>query len=669
MGSSSAPFPYEFPTAVAEVKPTWSSQWTIEPRFQNITFSRHVGSVGAGSAELPLAYGSIMYQWETSHTTYESVDYSGWWVRISFVGEQGLQPQWVGQIQDQDRIVLGSDDEKSGFQTWVAYDAMGMLDKKSMSTSFWFEAGEGAEVKELNFVPAMNRLDKFGRVKGNRIESVEPSSQSFMYGGKEVWSRVHYIDYVLRNFADDSGISGPEWILTGELDSLIDMTDVVEFGKTQTVLEVLKKLIGRNYGLDFRVIDYSEGFEINVFATQDREINYGVTTLPPNNDVIRIQVGETKDLIETRIVNSSTTKHNKIRIIGERTVVCFSLLGATASVVSSPLEEDDDETLVPKWDSDQEEEYDDGDQIGAFPEDSDNWRLSHEYDNVYLRFGAPEEAQEDKPDQGVQSVPIMNTDGSLPDDEEVELAPVQRTMRHTLDWIPLKSNIDYTLEPDDDDYDRNPDEIEPDTMAPLIWIWDSWNRKTIQIQKTGIGFEMLDNEWGFRLLTKHNHIMALTHWDGGDDTWVQPLYDYEGLIATIAVEADHSLVIEHELSNDNGTTYEISAPGAELWLLAPHTQVKVDNDDTGKTLSSGDKWIELRNDAESLHPLMAGLIARFETDRAKGDFRFAGYREWGYLLGSILGAVEDTGDTYDINGVITSISFANNETTIRTGYA
>lgn len=661
-GPTSTPFPYKYPAAIVEVKKDWTDDWLIEPRFQNITFNKHVGSIGPGVAQLELAYGSIMYQWETSKTTYESQYYTDWWVRISLLGSEGIQPQWVGIIRDDDRTIVGADagnagaDVKTGFQGWAAYDAMGMLNKKSVSSSFFFESGGDAgsdSVKEMNFVPAMNRLDAFGRVKGNRSDDPDSDSQTYIYGGTSEWSRTEYIKYLLKHFADESDDDGPEWVLTGQLESLDLLTDVVEFEPTQTVLQMLQQLIDRKLGLDFWVRDYEEGFEIVVFATQGEEFWYTGTTLPANENLLRIQVGQTKDLLSANVARSTSTRHNKIRILGERAIICFTQ-------VTDP--DDNLWNCVPKWTAELEAEYDTA-EIGAFPSDADNWRLEDKYDNVYLRFGAPE-------DFGIE-MPLMNTDGFEPFDEfgkfpfTPEMRDFQTTMRNTLDWIPLEAGFDYSEDPA---VNNNPSHIEPGMRQPKIWIRGESEGKWLTAEKLGFGVTVLDNEWGFRLLTKHNHIMALGVWLGGSNTYVVPLYNYETINATIAAEADHRLLMEYDLSDDGGETYETYVSGAELWLLAPYTVVGYDND-LDELKDSGPFWRSLRNDAPSLAPLMAGLIAKFTNDRARGSFVFSGYREWSNFIGSMLAAVEDKGDTYDLNGIITTISFSNNETTIKTGYA
>ena len=60
LGPTSAPFPFEFPSAVVSVKETWTDTWRPEPRFQNVSFYKHVGSIGPGMASLPISYGQIM---------------------------------------------------------------------------------------------------------------------------------------------------------------------------------------------------------------------------------------------------------------------------------------------------------------------------------------------------------------------------------------------------------------------------------------------------------------------------------------------------------------------------------------------------------------------------------------------------------------------------------
>ena len=657
LGPKTTPFPFEFPAAVVSVKKAWTGDWIPEPRFQNVSFYTHVGSIGPGMASLPISYGTMMYQWQTAHATVSPHKYRNWWVKIDLATDEALVTQWVGRITDEQRSLLGSSDGQTGDQLWRAYSALYELDAFAVSTSYFNQ--DNTTPVLMDWIPPMNGRTRDGRILGNRSETKDKTNKVFMYGGTDQWTRKQYIEYLLKMYGEQS--DGPTWKLTGQLDSLDEMTDMVEFNATQTLMEMIQLLIPPRLGLDFTV-DYfsdtdSDGFEIRVFPLQHKDVEFGGATLPANEDVLRIQVGQTKDLIQAQVERSSGTTHNKIRLLGERIIVATTLYG-----------DDYGSTLEPGWDTDTlQAEY-----LEATGSDSyraaanDRFRNDLKFRDVYRKYVAVSD--------WVREVPIMNADGTLP--EAIVYNTYQTIIKHTLNWLPLYDGYDYSANPATP---YNSTIVEPEFMTPQLWFYAP-TATVAGFTITGGHFPAmhigqvlpLENDWGFYLNTESGLIVASGHNSLQRISSYTARYDYDKFIATIAVEADHRLTLEYDLGNDDdGTVFEMKVPGAELWLLAPRTAVGA----TTYNISTGNKikyspstWVELRNDASRLAPLMAGLIARFQNDRARGRFVLEGYRPWAGLVGKILEAVEDAGDTYDIHGVVTSVSWANHRTAVKTGY-
>ena len=658
LGPTSAPFPFEFPSAVVSVKEDWEDDWVPEPRFQNVSFYTHVGSIGPGMASLPISYGQIMYQWETSFSEITPHKYRNWWVKIELATDEELVNQWVGRIVDEQRALLGSSDGQTGDQLWRAYSALYELDAIALSTSYWNE--DNATPVVMDWIPPMNQRTADGRIVGNRSAEKDGTNEVFMYGGTDEWTRKEYIEYLLKMYAEQE--DGPEWELTGQTDSLEKMKDVVEFRETQTVMEAIQQLITPRMGIDFVVNPTEDGFEVKVFPLQDEEVEFGDTTLAANTDVLRIQVGQTKDLIKAMVEKSSGTTHNKIRLIGERIIVVSSIYG-------EDLVLDADDAMQPGWDTDTlQTEYLEATGSDAWRSAAnDRLRNDIKYNDVYRKYIAHEDWS--------RPVPIMNSDGTLPENKDIELDTAQTILRNTLNWLPLYESYDYSTEPPGA---LNDQIVEPEFMEPRVWFYAP--TATVAGFTISGGYfpitsiatvHALANDWGVYLGCESGLILAGGHNTGQNISSYTARYDYNKFVYTLAVNADHRMTLEYDLGNDDGTVYELYVPGAELWLMAPKTAVGATTYDAtngNQLLYSKDQWIELRNDASRLAPLMAGLIARFQNDRARGSFVVEGYRPWAGLAGKILQTVEDAGDTYDIKGVITSVSWSNHRTAIKTGY-
>ena len=200
-------------------------------------------------------------------------------------------------------------------------------------------------------------------------------------------------------------------------------------------------------------------------------------------------------------------------------------------------------------------------------------------------------------------------------------------------------------------------------------------------EEVGIGVSASGSDWGVLLSAKPNHILAKNHFEDANLTAVQPKYDHEETIATIAVETDKRLMIQADVSDSWGPSdgvLDIEVPDAEMWYLAANTVVGTRIDKLalvpGLLETSGEAKF-LRNDAPRLQFVLAGAIARYQLQRYKCEVVIQGLRPWTGLLGQILTVIEQ-GGTHTINTPITSIEWQVPDTegeapvtTIRAGFA
>ena len=677
IGPAAAPFPYEYPDFTVERKQLWGDEWIRDVNMEVQQLSELSGNSGSGSCQLTYRYGAILRQWNDDYATETSLNLQNWWVRVSLASEQGVMQQWIGRITTESRNVLGSDDALSGVQSWIAYAPLTYLRKKYIDTSYWYERNETTGIREeriLGWIPSMNVRDDRGQITGNR--STVPSGNVYLYGGSWTdgtsnWTRYQYLEYILEKYANET--DGPKWTLSGQTDLLKDMTDFIDFGATQNIASILTMLISHGAGMDFAIEPTDDGFTIRVFSLLPEEYTYGDVTLEANPDELRAQVGTTKDLISTTVVRTNNLKFSKIRVVGERAVICTTIKGADYWIDSNNTD------LIPKWDADLQTEYEAGNGGGYLGDKvkHDTARQKLKYRDVFQRYGAPE--------SWGYAMPVMSKDGTLPALTDVTNAPFQKFIRSTLPWIPLRSGFDYSTDPATDYNGAN---VEPEFLTPLVWLLVKNDPVQVtkpykRAERLGYNIYAPENDWGVFIESDPNHLLALGHTDievspspgtvGG--TYHSPIDDYDSLVATIAYESDHRLAIEYNIPDaDDESVLVIYEPATHLWLLAPYTNVgtwqKTGSLDQNTNLTqSGPKWRELRNDASRLYPIMAGAIARFYRERARAELTIQGYRPWGGFIGKIFSAVEEDGETQEIKAPITSVSWSGGRTIIRTGFA
>jgi len=438
------------------------------------------------------------------------------------------------------------------------------------------------------------------------------------------------------------------------------MRDAIPMGITQTAAEVVSRIIDPRHNLDFKIVpvldgENDEGFEIHIFTLTSKDYSFSEKTLPKNPNTVEIKASETVDNISTEIIRSREKQFGKVRVIGDRTVVCFSVSFGQG-------------TLEKKWTDVLETAYKAGTGNAADePEKHDAAQASDQFRDVYQAFGVPSTWDFNG---GVAAIKVDN-EGSVSD---AGGADYQMKVRRMLTWLPLRGGFDYSVDPA---VDYNPAGHEPDLLPPQGWVYSKFLKRYVPLDTQGIGVSAAQGGVNVQLSASPNHQLALnelTAIKGSAMSAGKLIFDYNTLHLTLAIETDQRLVLEHELSND-GTdpvdgTLDIVVPGAACWVLAPYTVLGVlDNG----ALKHSTTTSVIRNDAARLAMIMAGAIARYQSDRARAVITIKGLLPWQGLLGQILSVVEDAGDAHIIQSPITSIEWTNSPdgptTIVRTGFA
>lgn len=669
VGPPEIAIPFEQARPIIERKAVWEDEWKIDPTLIPISADVTSASAGIGTMQMRRDYGAIKRVYQDDFEDSESIDIDRHWVRMRFSYQEGDDVVWTGRISTEIREIEGgetshdSDEIPAGGQVWIAYGPLDQLRKISVSRSWWWvedeDLDEGGELRILGWMPAMNIRDHQGMLYGNRSE--ERHNKAFMFGGTRQWTRKEFVEHLLDRHVNINQGAGtnPQWTLGGQTGALDQLFDQIDFGDRMGLLDMLQTLISPTIGLDFKVDPTDDGFEIVVFALSDYAYGFNGAAVPKNPDHIRMDVSDTNSYRRPTINMSNDHKYTKIRIIGARIIVVTSLRGSEAPSAATGT------SLVEKWEGQLEEDYKDA--IGAkdySTEQLDAARMRDKYRMVYQRFGAPE-------GYGIPA-PSLDAYGEITGGDQ----EYQTTVRSTLRETKLIEGFDYTQDPP---VDGNPDDAYPDFLPPQVWIKDPLldiyeGSEAIPVQE----LTPLEQDWGVFVDTEINHLLALNHWSGALDTGLDPYYDYDTMIATIAVETDQRLQIEWQLYPDDDledySIHEIEMPEAQMWVLAPETVLEIgtDGDDKGVPLESGALWRVLRSDVEQMNYVMAAEIARYHTARALARIPCRLLLPWQNNIGKILMEVEDEGDLQELRAPITRIEWTFGDqfgTTMYAGYA
>ena len=299
-------------------------------------------------------------------------------------------------------------------------------------------------------------------------------------------------------------------------------------------------------------------------------------------------------------------------------------------------------------------------------EDHDKARNDDDFRPVYQYFGAPADWDWQ---QGLARVELDSSGDVIP----MSTGDYQNKVRRTLTRLPLREGFDYTTDPPTD---NNPADHEAEYRNAEAWLNDASGLTGyyVSVDVLGIPLSVSGIDWGIIVNPSPNHKLALTHWAGAADTDTEPLYDYETLIATIAVETDQQFAMIYEVPDalPSDGTLVVSVPDAELWYLAPDTVVGIHDVLKQFKLSPTD-GVVLRSDASRMALAMAGAISRYRDARARMELTFKGLLPRSHWIGQIIGVVDEGGDTHEIQAPVTSVEWIVTDTDvttiIRTGFA
>jgi len=666
IGTEALTMPLKYTAPRFFVKEKWNDGWSeITDLCELKEMDFRTAAAGVPQCEFVTRYGLLKMPREDEITFHDPLDLRDYWLKVTVEENGEDEIAFMGIIYNDVRDIKGSTDRILGEQPWVANGPLKILMNKEVAISYWQDAGAQ---KTIGWVPAKNNRDKRKVFVGNRsAERSSADGEPYQYGGKDLWSNLEYLEYVVAMHVIDS--EGPVWSISGATDAVAAIIDSTDFGRVENVAQIFEKIIPRKYGLDYYIAYSETGFEIVIFSLLADDSFFGGSSIAKNPNILRVERGNANNIANVRVVRTRENMYDKFRILAKRVVICATLRGQAAL--------DSDNSLIPNWTQELEDEYKAGSPIDSVEDDV--FRKRDKFKSVYQYFTAPT----DWDYRGGLLSPAIDLDGLI----AVDPADFQNSVRRTLSWIPLKRDFDYSTNPETDNSNPN---TEPELQAPVAYIYDTnvndeFTKKNviraeqyIECHLHGMSVQVPYHELGICVNASPNHTLALNsafeeESPEASTTDADILYDYATLMATIAWESDQVLQLGYDvpgvLAVGDGSIKVIPVDDAELWLLAPDTVVGLD--DQGVPLTSGSDYRILRDDGPRLEQIAAGEIARYLDERVRSEMTIKCHYAWAKYLGSIM-QVAEIGQAEFPGAPITMIQWnagKSPQMNIRTGYA
>lgn len=661
------------------VRRNWEDAWVAAALGFSAIGSTAPAAPGIGSASFYWDYGFLTDQGVPAYYAAPPFPYLGWFVQIRVTIDETETEMWTGRFVADGLDIDGTLDNGvgTGQQRYEAVELSYLLERFTIRDAV---AIQDEQEVDIDRVPQMNRsTDRGLSTIGNRSDSPNEDEIYRYSTDGAVWTHRQFLEMQLW----DNRPGGIQFVLTGQ-EGLLDYASSSGRVEGLTLLSLLDGLINRQRGFVWKIDKVGFGrapvVEIKIATVFDEEITVGSVTLSPNPEIIDWDLGNANENEEIRLSLVDVNSFDTIRVRGGRIVSCFTI---------------DNNVFVKAWTDAEEGYYKDGakneegyDELDEEEQITENerYRSQPRFDPVYRQWVMPLnwnwhlDYVDPDPEVEVEKYhvnPKPDISGGL---IEGEPSKFFNDGRHFLKKLPLKRGWDYT---DSEPFDRRPPDMVSEYSSTMVWVKhddDKYYKVTRLSQividdddnkASSCSLKVLDKQMGFELASP-GHQFAKGHFEGAEPTGSLAVFDWENLIATVAVETDQRVEVveeaEEPIAGGAGRTLVIDLPYAKLWWIAPHTVVGIDA--AGKKEVYGGSSNILRNDGELLEGVAAAALGWYGKRRQTLSVTVV-YLTDAARVGDLIRSLTLPNIYQDINTVVTQVvhDYIAGRTTVVTNYA
>lgn len=673
------------------MKQTWDADWVYMPYVRAIS-ARWAAFPGKSTAQLRFDYGEILREGRATYFDYAQLANHDYFICITAVPEDMAEyVLWVGVVpahafKIQGTKVSGTIAATSGDEMLTAHGFEYLLERRQVIGGLVFDAGESPDTaKRIGWAPTFNeRHPRGAALLGNRsatkIEIGPPPVLPVSYGfGNALegdipyrWSARDIIEYVLY-WSAPAGTVEPGFILEGpdqepyDLIGYLDELYSVVRQEGRTAWDILKTVLDRRRGIAAYLVPSlgSDGFpdgtkpiSLFAFSMSDAPSRVGGFVFPGNPWWLDITLDEGLTLESAVVEIDALNTYDTIVVEGDRVISCFSAEVIDSGTGRAPLE--------PAWPDADETAYDAAD-------DDERARRKDRWERVYRMFRLPDDFDW----SGTNAFnPSFDDDGNI---DLTIVAPFWNVMHRLLEWLPIPASAAVGAE-----------SVVPGMTKPLVfcekfglapgegatgkWVWVEApplvdGKKEFEAARVTVH----DREGLLEIRHETNHYLARNHFDSdpaGDDAIPPPVFDFERMVATIAVEADsvpRVQVTTQVTGGLIGRTLRIHVPGVQVWIVAIGGTATGLNADGTLSFYTGNGIA--RDDTDQLRAVAA--LAKSIYGKRRAAIRATEFGLWAIAdLGTMIRAVTTNQGQTLVNAAVTEIrwDFVRATTTIQTGF-
>ncbi len=624
------------------VRATWDAAWTYVPYLQAIEVS---GKSMPDSSRARFVYhiGEIKRDDELAYNIALAIERQDHYVCVRVLEDNlGEYTLWCGYLPAEtvniggNRTATSGEIASVGDQELTAYGMEYVLDRRRVGGTYIGGDYLGQIGTFLETTIDFNSRGERGTIRGNRsyqaisfysgavntYHAFAPSRSLVDPATSQpyVWSWRKVIEYMLEasdNFQATerephfrlTGTYGPLGISNGVLDYLDSRVSVVPHGK-RSAWGVIKQLIAPSAMLSasFRFNLDGLGFptgdvDLNVFSLSPQATHVGSAKFPANTTgPVWINVDSEPGIVASRLQVDSLDTYDTIIVEGAPVQSCASFCTNSAGGAyrtTAPR-------IAPAWTEDQQAGYDAADEKA---------RRTSPYERVYRAFKIRTEAPGafDFTAGSFVLAPAFAADGT----STGAVADYIDGPRKMLPTLPFYEAADA-----DEDLQRFARPFAVMSVLDADGVSSGLTGRHVLSHRPGLDDNDTAYPSGAQLSPQHGdvlfdlhfnpqHAAAKNHMDGAAEVQVEPRFDFEKMLVTVAVEADvrPSVTWLTPRIGPGSRTLLIQVPDAHYWLVAPSTVVGLNEDGTLLTQTEVGPSL-VRDDTDRLR-LIASVVSSF----------------------------------------------------------